>query len=94
MKLVSFEIHSQHPTDGTTDVKTFTFRKDSLEVTHDLPIKKGQARNYTWKAKFFMIDGSKRESQSAASRAPDAINIEMLRPREGKTMLFERRRTT
>jgi hypothetical protein len=63
VKLANVELHY---TDGHTidERESFTFRKGAPEVKWELALRDRTKKTYDWTAKFFMQDGSKRDSQS------------------------------
>lgn len=66
VKLASVELHYSDAAHGVDEKETFVFRKgEATERTFELGLREGAAKTYRWKAKFFMSDGTRRESQSA-----------------------------
>jgi hypothetical protein len=63
VKLANVELHY---TDGQTidERESFTFRKGAPEAKWELALRDRTKKTYDWTAKFFMQDGSKRDSQS------------------------------
>ncbi len=65
VKLATVDIHYTDTGHGMDESESFTFRKDAPEGKFELAVRDRNNRNYTWKATFFLADGSTKESSSA-----------------------------
>ena len=76
MKLANVELHY---TDGTRidERESFTFRKGAPEAKWELALRDRTKKSYEWTAKFFMQDGSKRDSQSPVPTDDEDLILEV-----------------
>lgn len=63
-KLATVDLHYTDEAHGIDEAESFTFRKDGPEQKYELAVRDRNNRKYTWKATYFMADGSKKEASS------------------------------
>jgi hypothetical protein len=77
VKLASIELHYSDAANGIDERESFTFRKGAPEGKWELALRDRTRKKYAWAAKFFMQDGSKRESQSPGLVADEDLILEV-----------------
>ncbi|MCT9934393.1 hypothetical protein N5079_29730 [Planotetraspora sp. A-T 1434] len=77
VKLATVEIHYTDPGHGIDERGSFTFRKPGNEQLFELAIQDKTQKSYTWKAKFFMADGSRKEIESPGPVTDADLIIEL-----------------
>ena len=85
VKLATIELHYTDTAHGVDERESFTFRKRAPEGKWELGLRDRNRKSYSWTAKFFMQDGSKRDSKSPGE-VPDESLILELPP--GKTTTY------
>jgi hypothetical protein len=76
VKLANVELHYTDPANNIDERESFTFRKGAPEAKWELALRDRTRKTYRWTMKFFMIDGSKKEFQSAEDVAAEDLIIE------------------
>ncbi|GLX10721.1 hypothetical protein [Microbispora sp. NBRC 16548] len=77
VKLATVEIHYTDPAHGIDESETFTFRKPGAEQKFELAIQDRTHKSYTWKAKFFMVDGSRKEAGTPEPVTDETLVVEL-----------------
>jgi hypothetical protein len=77
VKLASIELHYTDPKNGVDERESFTFRKGAPEGKWELALRDRNRKTYEWAAKFFMQDGSKRDSKSPGAVPDEDLILEL-----------------
>jgi hypothetical protein len=76
VKLASIELHYTDSAHQIDERESFTFRTGAPEAKWELALRDRTKNSYEWTAKFFMADGSKKDSRSAGPVADEDLIIE------------------
>jgi len=77
VKLADIELHYADPDHNIDERENFTFRKGAQEAKWELALRDRNKNKYDWTAKFFMADGSKKETRSPAPVADESLIVEL-----------------
>ncbi|MEX5710278.1 hypothetical protein AB1484_18705 [Parafrankia sp. FMc6] len=75
-KLATVDIHYADPAHDLDDTESFTFRKEAPEAKYEFAIRDRNNRTYTWKATYFLTDGSRKETGSAAPVSDEQLVLQ------------------
>jgi hypothetical protein len=77
VKLATIELHYVDAANGIDERESFTFRKGAPEGKWELALRDRSKKAYQWSARFFMQDGSRRDSQSLAAVTDEDLILEV-----------------
>ena len=77
VKLASVDLHYKDDDHSIDEQESFTFRKGAPEVKWELALRDRNKTMYEWAAKFFMMDGSKKESHSVGLISDENLIVEV-----------------
>lgn len=77
VKLVSVTLHYVDADNGIDESESFTLRVNGAPQKWELPIRDRTKKSYEWKATFFLVDGSRRESSSGGQVSDESLFVEL-----------------
>jgi hypothetical protein len=77
VRLATVELHYVDAENGIDERESFTFRKGAPEAKWELGLRDRTKNTYEWTVKFFMADGSRKETRSNGRVADEDLIVEM-----------------
>jgi hypothetical protein len=77
VKLATIELHYVDQANGIDERESFTFRKGAPEAKWELAIRDRTKKAYTWSARFFMQNGTKKEAVSPTPITDEDLIVEL-----------------